>query len=472
MSLTVCLLGFFLGGGPGTTALPILKTPVGPRPAAMGEAYAALVDDATAMYWNPAGLGAARNGGFFLSHQEWFRGIRDEYVCMAVPVKGGRLGLGLTYSGVSGIESWNEFNRRDPAADVANHTGIFAVGYGAPIGRRLRVGGGAKVLYDYLGQSSSSGLGACLDAGAQFKPASCLDLGASIENAGLADYRAEDGLYLLPTALRFGAAYRWRDLVLASDFVLPVDNGPTLHLGTEYVLLNTIALRAGYKTGPQDLASLTYLSGLCFGLGLNLGRFSLDYAFAPYGDLGTTHRFGLKSSSVLRGSGRLKIVTLDARTGDPIPADVEVYGIREARMTTRLDGRAYLDRMAEGQLMIRVSAPGYLPVEDSCFSWGDRDQTKSLGLRKPGRGTIWGTISSSETGQAIRGIVTYRGPASGQVDTDPQRLTYVIRDLPDGEYIITAYGLGALYEPQPCTLRVEAGRFVTRDFSLSHPAKP
>jgi len=58
------------------------------------------------------------------------------------------------------------------------------------------------------------------------------------------------------------------------------------------------------------------------------------------------------------------------------------------------------------------------------------------------------------------------------VDTDPQRLTYVIRDLPDGEYIITAYGLGALYEPQPCTLRVEAGRFVTRDFSLSHPAKP
>jgi hypothetical protein len=471
MTLTLCLLGFFISGGAGTTALPILKTPVGPRPSAMGETFAALCDDATSLYWNPAGLGQSRTADYFLSHQEWFRDIRDEYACMALPVKGGRLGLGLTYSGVTGIESWNEFNRRDPEATTSNHTAVIATAYGAPVGERLHVGGGVKLLYDYLGQASSSGMGACLDAGVQVKPTPVLSLGASVENAGLASYLGDEGLFLLPTSLRVGAAYRWRDLNLVSDVVLPIDNGPSVHAGVEYTLLNTIALRAGYKTGPQDMSSLSYLSGLCVGMGLSLGRFSIDYAFAPYGNLGNTHRFGIRSSSGSHGFGRLKLVTVDARTGDPIPADVEVSGIREVSMTTRLDGRAYLDRMPQGKVKVHVSAPGYLPTVDSVYSWGDRDQAKTLGLRKPGHGTVWGAIYDRATGKPMLGFVAYRGPCSGDVRTDDQRMTYVIRDLVDGEYVLTAYDLYGQYTPQPCTLNLEPDLVITHDFTISLPQK-
>ncbi|MDZ7344391.1 MAG: hypothetical protein ONA90_07735, partial [candidate division KSB1 bacterium] len=37
----------------GTRPAQFLKFPVGARPAAMGESFAALANDATALYWNP-----------------------------------------------------------------------------------------------------------------------------------------------------------------------------------------------------------------------------------------------------------------------------------------------------------------------------------------------------------------------------------------------------------------------------------
>jgi len=48
-----------------------------------------------------------------------------------------------------------------------------------------------------------------------------------------------------------------------------------------------VALRAGYRTG-RDVGL-----GWTAGLGFKTGTFGLDYAYAPYGDLGNTHRISL-----------------------------------------------------------------------------------------------------------------------------------------------------------------------------------
>jgi hypothetical protein len=42
--------------GEGTTAFNFLKIGVGARPIDMGESFAAIADDSTAIYWNAAGL--------------------------------------------------------------------------------------------------------------------------------------------------------------------------------------------------------------------------------------------------------------------------------------------------------------------------------------------------------------------------------------------------------------------------------
>ncbi|MCB0302022.1 MAG: hypothetical protein KDE52_18315, partial [Calditrichaeota bacterium] len=49
----------FAGENDGVTGMSFLKIGVGARAGGMGEAYAAVADDATATYWNPAGLMAS-----------------------------------------------------------------------------------------------------------------------------------------------------------------------------------------------------------------------------------------------------------------------------------------------------------------------------------------------------------------------------------------------------------------------------
>src|SRR5438477_13079260 len=41
---------------PGTTTGELLKIPLGTRAVGMGEAFTALADDSSALYWNPAGM--------------------------------------------------------------------------------------------------------------------------------------------------------------------------------------------------------------------------------------------------------------------------------------------------------------------------------------------------------------------------------------------------------------------------------
>jgi len=50
-----------------------------------------------------------------------------------------------------------------------------------------------------------------------------------------------------------------------------------------------LALRVGYRTGSD----VDGFSGLRAGLGLSLHGIGVDYAFAPYGKLGASHRISI-----------------------------------------------------------------------------------------------------------------------------------------------------------------------------------
>lgn len=63
-------------GEPGTAGFLSLRLGSGARAAAMGDAQVALAKDATAVYWNPAGLAAIQGTSFALQHNKWFDTIR------------------------------------------------------------------------------------------------------------------------------------------------------------------------------------------------------------------------------------------------------------------------------------------------------------------------------------------------------------------------------------------------------------
>jgi outer membrane protein OmpA-like peptidoglycan-associated protein len=463
--LTLAFLGIF-GTDIGTSALPLLKSPAGPRASAMGESFTALADDATAIYWNPAGLAYVKDAQLFVSHQEWFADIRDEYVSAAFGRGAGKFGLGMCYSGSYKIEVWDPDNQRSPVWTTDNHTGFLALGYGFPIQDRYAVGVGAKLAADYLGTSEDYGGGAGLDLGFIAQPWPFLNLGVSGQNLGLAYYNRNGNIYALPSAARIGAAFRVTNFSLVSDVLLPLDNNPSFHLGGEYTALNTIIFRAGYKTGPQDLFSLGFLSGLCLGMGVHVGLFDVDYAFVPYGDLGSVHRVGVRTVFPARGYGSLKIMTFDARNKEPLAAEIEIAGIRQEKVAATRSGVVRLERLGEGWLRFRVSYPGYIPVRESLYSFGDRDQILNVELTKPGRGTIWGRVMDAVTQRNIAARVTYSGRSQDDFMVDSAQVSFVIKDLVAGSYVFKVYGPNEEYFAQTCTLVVSPNQVTNKDFLL------
>ena len=80
----------------GTTAADFLTIPVGARATAMGNAITASVDDATSIYWNPAGLASMQKGAVTFEYAEWLVGVDFNYVSVSVPMANGAFGIALT----------------------------------------------------------------------------------------------------------------------------------------------------------------------------------------------------------------------------------------------------------------------------------------------------------------------------------------------------------------------------------------
>jgi len=463
-AIPVCLLfgslAFgWLGEDAGTSVLPLLRTSVGPRPSAMGECFVGLADDATGVYWNPAGLGQSRNTEFFLSHNEWFMGFRDEYASMAIAAGGGRLGIGLVYSGTSGIEAWDADNM--PLGNYGTHTGFANVAYGHSVGENCFLGGSAKFLYDKLGWVS--GYGGCADFGFLARPWKFLGAGISFQNLGWGMYYS-NGTYRLPMTCRAGLSVQQWGFRLLTEAEVPLWGRPCFHFGGEYVPFSALAIRAGYRTGPQDIASLGSMSGMSLGMGLNIGGFSLDYAFAPYGKLGQVHRLGIRTRAMPRGYGTFRIRVLEAGSPYGVPADVEFTGLRTEARTADDDGKYELTKLTEGWLKFTASLPGYVPVTESAYIKGDREQAIALSLRKQGVGTVWGMFIDAATKQSIAGRILYVGPKSGELIVSASDASYALRGMPDGEYVLRSFGPSAAYFPQTCTVRVETSMVVSHDF--------
>ena len=455
-----------LGDDVGTSALPLLRTSAGPRPSAMGECFVGLADDATGIFWNPAGLGQSHNTEFFLSHQEWFQGFRDEYASVAMAAGGGRLGIGLVYSGTSDIEAWDADNM--PAGDYGTHTGIGSVGYGHILGDKYYLGGNVKLLYDRLG--STNGYGGCLDLGFLARPREFLNVGISLQHLGWGMYYT-NGVYRLPMTCRAGVALQRWGFRLMTEAEVPLWGSPSFHAGGEYSPFSAFAVRAGYRTGPQDIWTLGGLSGLSAGIGLNLGGFSIDYAYAPYGKLGQVHRLGIRTRATPRGFGTLQVRVMEAGTPYGMPAPVEFSGLRVLSRSANDDGKLELGKLAEGWLKLNVGLPGYLPAEESVYMKGDRDQSVTLLLIKQGAGTIWGMFMDAKTRQMLAGRILYRqvagaGPvmASGELEVNPRDASYSLRGIAPGEYILRAFGPSEKYLPQTCTVAVETSMVVSHDF--------
>lgn len=286
----------------GTTAAEFLSIPVGARATAMGSAFSATVDDATSIYWNPAGLAAMQRRAFSAEYATWLAEIDFNYAAVVLPTRAGSFGLGVTSMRspdmeVTTVEQQNGTGERFTASSY-----VFALAYGRSLTDRFAIGGTVKVVTERIWNSSATG--AALDVGTMFEtPFRGVRLGASISNFGTKmRMRGDDLLTLvdidpnnrgnnesnravmktdpfdMPLTMRIGLAgevfrterSRW---TLAVDALSPNNSEQFVNVGTEIGLLgDLVMLRAGYA----EVFLVDSIRSLSVGGGLN-------YRFGPVG---------------------------------------------------------------------------------------------------------------------------------------------------------------------------------------------
>lgn len=345
MKKTILLIGIFClfnsfsqAAGPGTTNANFLKAGQGARPISMGETYIALGDGLDTLYWNPAGLVQLYSPTASFMHSFWIQDIGTEYLAYGMPLGPlGAVGGGVSFLHAGSVTETFEDQYGNYAGEGGQVSAMsFALvgAYAQKLSRlfpvqdgffsNMLVGASLRIVTESVEEASI--FGGALDLGViwrqteEIKPLEVTSaaglppresgqplvrdagwrLGLVGQNLGMTSDQ------LMPINFRAGAGYVVPDLfspngrgTLAVDVLVPIDNEVKVSVGAEYAHLspNTeFAARVGYKIG-NEIKDLDSLAGLTAGVGVaiqaGLIKYQVDYAFVPYGELGTTHRASL-----------------------------------------------------------------------------------------------------------------------------------------------------------------------------------
>ena len=301
----------------GISAFQFLKIGVGARGVAMGEAFVAVTDDASSLFWNPAGLVQKMEDQVFVAHTEYVADIRHEYLgAMYHLTEADAVGISLTSLHMQDMEITTETQ----PLGTGRYFGFGDVGIGVSYARKMtdQFSFGATVRYveetlDMLKMRSVmvdlgtyywTGLGTARFAvvitnfGADVTPHGNL---TQLDGTPVDDFQS----FSLPTLFKLGFAMDpllsdHQRLTTSVQLNHPNDNAENVRLGAEYAWQNTFFLRAGIKRtigqrllAADETSEESYMLGAGFRVTTEISTVTADYAFAQFGRLGGLHRFSL-----------------------------------------------------------------------------------------------------------------------------------------------------------------------------------
>jgi len=271
-------------------AFPSLSVVAGARPEAMGESFTAVSDDASALFFNPAGLAWLPNGEISAMHVNYLKGSTYDTAAYATPFSR-TFGFGLHFS----FLNYGSFDRLDNQGNLTGSYTARDLSAGAGVGwevmRNLSVGLHSSWISQTIDNTQSNGL--WWDAGILAHPVRTFRLGLALKNMGV----AENG-GAAPFEARWGVAWRWSEdktsnaFWIAAGAALVPHGNDKVNLGLEVDHQHRIFFRAGWAPTLED-NGLSRIQGLSFGLGADVRKIRADYAFTLQDKLGETHRFTL-----------------------------------------------------------------------------------------------------------------------------------------------------------------------------------
>ncbi len=307
----------------GTSVGGFLEIGAGARAQAMGGAFTSVADDATAMYWNPAGISRLGSMEATFNYTNWLVDTQYAYAGIVAPLgTWGAVGANVTHFDF-GEQPVRTIARPDGTGEVYGASDIaLGLAFGMNLTDRFSFGFNFKYVNQRIWHETASGY--AMDLGALYDtPLDGLRLGFTVQNFGTdmklsgRDLRRaydpdpinygndainvlyETDTFSLPLKFRFGASYKinfseTQSLLLVSDVLHPSNNSESLNLGMEYSAFNTIQLRGGY----ESIFERDSISGLSLGVGIhqriqNTMMIYFDYGWVDWGAFSSVNRFSL-----------------------------------------------------------------------------------------------------------------------------------------------------------------------------------
>ena len=274
----------------GKSGFGFLKISPSARAAGMGDAFTAIADDVTTIFYNPAGLTNLNGSVFNFNHTDWI--VNSSIISGAIATPFGRNGaLGLSIVKFD-TEDFEETTVADPegtgrminAGDLA-----LAIAYAIQLTDNLSFGFKGQYLEENIDADKATAVTA--DFSTYYKTGfRDLTLAMIMKNFGpeakfLSDKFKLPLYFNINTAMSLigskGSPFQW---LVSVESAFATDYRDRYHLGTEMWIADMIAIRGGYKF-YYDTEDWTLGAGLKLGLGSREVIVDVSYSnFVEYFD--------------------------------------------------------------------------------------------------------------------------------------------------------------------------------------------
>lgn len=309
----------------GINSAAFLKVGVGARQVGMGSATTSMVGDASNIFWNPAGIALREDRmQVSFSYNKWIAELTQNALAATYNLDDiGTIGIGVMTFGLSGIPADRDVYPGNPALqalqiDQQSSSSydymdlLFQASFSRNVTDRLSLGVSAKYISEKIDDQSATAI--AFDFGSVYSIGVMnWKIGARINNLG-GDIKFFDYASPIPLTFSIGTSISpLQDensmLTVAVDAVKPQDGVQFYFTGVEYVFMNMISVRGGYKlnySGADDGGTTfrsginTTIEGFSAGAGFNtmVSEYGVrvDYSYTQMDILDAAHRVTLSVS--------------------------------------------------------------------------------------------------------------------------------------------------------------------------------
>ncbi len=291
----------------GISTAEFLKIGVGGRATAMGESFIAIANDASALYWNPAGLVQFDQNQLMFSHNQWVVDIYHDFFGGVYHLDAtNAVGVSFISLSTKDMPVTTEFAPFGTGEYFGYGDIAFAVSYSRKMTDKFSFGGTVRYIEETLDKLKMRGV--MIDLGTYYWTGlGSTRFAVTVSNFG--NQLAPDGKVVLvgkreksdwqsfspPTIFRIGFAfepYESGDNRITTSIQLnhPNDNSENVVTGFEYSWKDIIFLRGGYKFNVDEQ---NYSFGFGANIPLRIAYCTVDYSFSNFERLGNAQRFSI-----------------------------------------------------------------------------------------------------------------------------------------------------------------------------------